>query len=57
MNTRLIVFIIMSVLFVVKRGISIYEDSSYKFLYAIPDILKGSISSLVVVGLAYMLFM
>ena len=56
-NLRMIVFIITSVMIIVSRGINAYMNSDYTFIYTIPAILKSLFSSLVIIGIAYLVFM
>lgn len=57
MNLRMIVFIITSVAIIVSRGVNAYMNSDYTFIYTIPAILKSLFSSLVIIGIAYLIFM
>lgn len=57
MSLRMIVFIITSVIIIISRGINAYMNSDYTFVYAIPAILKSLFSSLVIIGIAYLIFM
>ena len=57
MSLRMIVFIITSVIIIISRGINAYMNSDYTFVYTIPAILKSLFSSLVIIGIAYLIFM
>lgn len=57
MSLRMIVFIITSVMIIISRGIKAYMNSDYTFVYTIPAILKSLFSSLVIIGIAYLIFM
>lgn len=54
--TKLIIFLVISILYVFKKAFSIYNEDCEVFPYILPTIFLGIIPNLILVGIAYLIF-
>lgn len=54
--TKLIIFLVISVLYVFKKAFTIYDEGYENFPYVLPTIFLGIIPNLIFVGIAYLIF-
>lgn len=54
--TKLIIFLIISILYVFRKVFIIYDEGCEKFPYILLTILFGITPNLIIVGIAYLIF-
>ena len=54
--TKLIIFIVISVLFIFRKAFWVYDNDCDRFPYVLPTIFLGIIPNLIIIGIAYLIF-